>query len=141
MGRKRAPTRLPGQTIACGWCSAPIAVQATGRLPKWCSPSCRQRAWHQRRAASGLAAVDVVDRFIEVEKEVKVVEQIEVNVPPTGAAWPAALTELAKQIDTGRVHDHDLLALAQTLDVLLPALGRRPGWRDDAGELAFPSTR
>jgi hypothetical protein len=26
-------------------------------------------------------------------------------VPPNGAAWPAAITELARQIDTGRVND------------------------------------
>ena len=78
MGRKRAPARLPSQTIPCGWCRAPIAVRATGRLPKWCSPSCRQHAWQQRRAAaSGLAAVEVVDRFIEVEKEVTVVEHVQ----------------------------------------------------------------
>ena len=130
MGRKRAPARLPGQTIPCGWCRAPIAVRATGRLPKWCSPACRQRAWQQRRAAaSGRAAVEVVDRFIEVEKEVKVVEQVKVTVPPSGAAWPAALAVLAKQIDTGRLYDRDLGALAQSLDEVLRALARRPGWR------------
>jgi hypothetical protein len=104
-------------------------VRATGRLPKWCSPSCRQHAWQQRRAAaSGLAVVDVFDRFIEVEKEVKVIEQVKVTVPPTGAAWPAALIELAKQIDTGRVYDRDLRALAQSLDEVLGALARRPEW-------------
>lgn len=51
MSRKRNPVRLPGQTIPSGWCHAATAVRATGRLPKWCSPSCRQRAWQQRRAA------------------------------------------------------------------------------------------
>jgi hypothetical protein len=35
--------------------------------------------------------MDVVDRYIEVEKEVRVVEQVKVTVTPTGAAWPAAL--------------------------------------------------
>ena len=129
MGRKRTPARLPGQAIPCGWCRDPIAVRVTGRLPKWCSPSCRQRAWQQRRAAeSGLAAVDVVDRFIEVEREIRVVERIEVTVPPTGAAWPAALTELAKQIDTGRMYDRDLRALARSLDAVHEALERRPAW-------------
>ena len=130
MSRRRAPARLPNQTIPCGWCRDPIAVRATGRLPKWCSPSFRQRAWHQRRAAeSGLAAIEVVDRFIEVEKMVKVVERIEVPVAPTGAAWPAALTELARQIDTGRVYDRDLRALAQSLDQVHQALERRPAWQ------------
>jgi hypothetical protein len=71
----------------------------------------------------------VVDRFIEVEREVKVVERIEVTVPPTRAAWPAALTELARQIDTGRMYDRDLRALAQSLDEVLRALGRRPAWQ------------
>lgn len=126
MSRQPSPARLPGQTIPCGWCREPIAVRSTGRLPKWCSPSCRQRAWQQRRAAeSGLAAVDVVDRFIEVEKEVEVVERSEVTVPPKGAAWPAALTELERQIDTGRVYDRDLGALALSLDKVLRAFERR----------------
>ena len=129
MSRQPSPARLPDQTIPCGWCRESIPVRSTGRLPKWCSPSCRQRAWQQRRAAeSGLAAVDVVDRFIEVEKEVKVVERSEVTVPPRGAAWPAALTEPAKQIDTGRMYDRDLRALAQSLDAVHEALERRPAW-------------
>jgi hypothetical protein len=69
MSRQPSPARLPDQTIPCGWCRESIPVRSTGRLPKWCSPSCRQRARQQRRAAeSGLAAVDVVDRFIEVDK-------------------------------------------------------------------------
>ena len=129
MSRQPSPARLPDQTIPCGWCHESIPVRSTGRLPKWCSPSCRQRAWQQRRAAeSGLAAVDVVDRLIEVEKEVKVVERSEVTVPPRGAAWPAALTELARQIDTGRMYDRDLRALARSLDAVHEALERRPAW-------------
>ena len=130
MSRQPSPARLPDQTIPCGWCRETIAVRSTGRLPKWCSPSCRQRAWQQRRAAeSGLAAVDVVDRFIEVEKEVKVVERSEVTVPPRGAAWPAALTERERQIGTGRVYDRDLRALAEALDKVHQALERRPAWQ------------
>jgi hypothetical protein len=70
----------------------------------------------------------VVDRLIEVEKEVKVVERSEVTVPPRGAAWPAALTELAKQIDTGRMYDRDLRARARSLDAVHEALERRPAW-------------
>lgn len=130
MSRKRSPARLPGQTVPCGWCRVPIAVRATGRLPKWCSPACRQQAWLQRRAAkSGLAAVEVVDRFIEIERQVKVIERVEVTKPPTGAAWPAALSELAKQIDADRVYDRDLRALAQSLDDVLRALARRTAWQ------------
>src|SRR5665647_1374429 len=49
--------RRPGQSIACGWCGSPIVVPGQGRVPKWCSSSCRHRAWElTRAAASGLAA-------------------------------------------------------------------------------------
>jgi len=52
---------------ACGWCRAPIEIKATGGIPKWCSASCRQRAWEQSRAAaSGCCAVEVVERRVEI---------------------------------------------------------------------------
>ncbi len=66
---KNAPTarRRPGQQVSCGWCGTEVPVPARGRVPKWCSSSCRHRAWEQRRAAeAGLAAVKVVDRPVEV---------------------------------------------------------------------------
>lgn len=38
-----------------------------GRTPKWCSQSCRTRAWAARRAVkAGDAEVRIVDRPIEV---------------------------------------------------------------------------
>ena len=59
-----APTRREAATT-CAWCNGPIKVQPVGRIPKWCSQTCRKRAWEQRRAAaSGLAAVTVVERVI-----------------------------------------------------------------------------
>ena len=54
----------------CGWCGGFIDVKATGRIPKWCSATCRQRAWEQRRAAaSGRCAVEVVQRVVRVPVE------------------------------------------------------------------------
>jgi hypothetical protein len=41
----------------------------------------------------------------------------------------AALVQLATQVDTGRVYDRDLPALAQALQDVIDALDRRPGWR------------
>jgi len=67
-GPIQAPRR-PGQTLACGWCGSPILLPARGRIPKWCSSSCRHRAWElTRAAASGRAAVQVVDRAVEVDR-------------------------------------------------------------------------
>jgi len=124
-----SPRRL-GQTLACGWCGSPILLPARGRTPKWCSSSCRHRAWElTRAAASGHAAIQVVDRVVEVDRLVTVVQEVPVATAPQGAAWPAALAQLATALDTGRVYDRDLPALAQALAGVADALDRRPGWR------------
>ena len=125
----RAPRR-PGQTLACGWCGSPILLPARGRIPKWCSSSCRHRAWElTRAAASGRAAVQVVDRAVEVDRLVTVVQEVPVATVPKGATWPATLAQLATALDTGRVYDRDLPALAEALAGVADALDRRPGWR------------
>ena len=70
-----------------------------------------------------------VDRVVEVDKLVTVVQEVPVTRVPKGAAWPGALTQLAAELDTGRVYDRDLPALAQALAGVADALDRRPGWR------------
>jgi hypothetical protein len=128
-GLSRVPRR-PGQTLACAWCGSPILLPARGRTPKWCSSSCRHRAWElTRAAASGRAAVQVVDRVVEVDRLVAVVQEVPVTTVPKGAEWPAALAQLATALDAGRVYDRDLPALAQALADVADALDRRPGWR------------
>lgn len=126
--------RRPGQTLACGWCGSPILIPARGRVPKWCSSSCRHRAWElTRAAASGRAAVEVVDRVVEVDRPVAVVQKLPVNTSPKGAACPTTLAQLVAQVDKGRVYDRDLPALAQALQEVIDALERRPGWRRQPG--------
>lgn len=123
-------TRRPGQTLACGWCGGPISLAATGRTPKWCSDTCRHRAWETTRAAAtGAVAVKVVDRIVEVDKPVTVVEHVEVPALPKGADWADALPDLARQLDTGKVYDRDLPALTSALDQVIDALNRRPALR------------
>jgi hypothetical protein len=126
---QRSPRR-PGRSLACGWCGSPILLPARGRTPKWCSSSCRHRAWElTRAAASGRAAVQVVDRVVEVDRLVTVVQEVPVTTVPKGAEWPAALAQLATALDTGRIYDRDLPTLAQALADVADALDRRPGWR------------
>jgi hypothetical protein len=128
-GRTRSPRR-PGQTLACGWCGSPIVLPARGRTPKWCSSSCRHRAWElSRAAASGHAAIQVVDRVVEVDRPVTVVKEMPMATAPQGPAWPALLAQLTKQLDSGRVYDRDLPALVQALADVAGALSRRPGSR------------
>jgi len=140
----KRPRRVPGQTISCGWCGAPIDVRPTGRLPKWCSTSCRHRAWEQRRASvSGRSPVEVVDRVITVELEtpVRVVEQVKVEVTPTGRGWTKQLEELVAQVKAGRVYDRDLSEIAQVLEDVRRAIEGRPGWQRLLRRKAMASQR
>jgi hypothetical protein len=111
------PTDRRRAATTCGWCGGPIQPKARGRIPTWCSPACRQRAWEQSRAAaSGRAAVQVVERRVEVPT----------RLPLTRRDWPQALRELAQQLDDGRIYDRDLSGLSVALDAVLEAYNRRP---------------
>ncbi len=78
--------------------------------------TCRQRAWEQARAASsGRAAVEVVERRV----------QVRVSLEPTRRDWPLLLGELAGQLNDGRVYDRDLPVLARALEPVLEAYRRR----------------
>ncbi len=123
-------TRRP-TTVSCTWCGSETTVLPVGRVPSWCSNSCRHRAWEQRRAASsGLASKEQVERLGEVEVPVTVIKEIEVEVLPKGASWAKALAQLADQLDRGLVYDRDLADLAHAIDEATAALARRPWWRN-----------
>lgn len=124
-GHRQRPDR-----VTCVWCDDEIVVRRSGRVPSWCSSSCRHRAWEQRRAAaSGRAAVQVVERVVEVAVPVTITETVEVIVSPRGSAWIDSLGDLVRQIDVGLVYDRDLPAMAEQLDQVIAALRRRPGLR------------
>jgi hypothetical protein len=110
------PTDRRRAATTCGWCGGPIQPKARGRIPTWCSPACRQRAWEQSRAAaSGRAAVQVIERRVEVPT----------RQPLTRRDWARALQELAQQLDDGRIYDRDLSGLSVALDAVLEAYNRR----------------
>jgi hypothetical protein len=117
--------------LLCGWCDAPITVAKVGRTPKWCSTSCRHRAWEtSRAAASGAVAVRVVDRLVEVERPVQLTGRVVAAAgAPKGAGWSTVLDELTRQVETGKVYDRDLAAIVGSVEGLLAALTRRPGLR------------
>ena len=111
----RGPDRRSTAT-ACGWCGGPITPGSRGPIPKWCSATCRHRAWEQARAAaSGLSAVEVVERRFEVQ----------VPLVPTRRDWPRLLGELSSQLNDGRVYDRDLPALGRALQPVLENYRRR----------------
>lgn len=114
----------------CGWCDGPIEIKARGRIPKWCSAACRQRAWEQSRAAaSGLSAIQVVERRIEVPAP----PPAAVAAHPRHGEWVGLLNELAEDLDNGALYDRDLPALTGALNRVLEAFERRPYVRRRAG--------
>ena len=140
----KRPRRRANQTLLCGWCSREFLPATRGRTPKWCSQTCRQRAWEQRRAArSGLVAVKVVHQVVEVEKVVQkeVVKQVEVHVRPSRRDWPALLVELTTQLERGLVYDRDLPELANRLSGVLEVLERRPGYQRSVARSRSPWRR
>lgn len=105
----------------CGWCHGAISPRARGPIPKWCSASCRHRAWEQSRAAaSGRSAVEIVERVVTVAAP-----------PPAPArrprqlAWVDLLRELAAQVEQGAVYDRHLAAIVAALDDVMRAANRR----------------
>jgi hypothetical protein len=121
----RSPTETDRRRLAastCGWCGGPIGYKARGRIPKWCSASCRQRAWEQTRAASsGRSAVQIVERRIEIPTQ----QPMPSPSRPRHQEWVAMLGDLATQLDAGAVYDRDLPALTSALNVVLDAFSRR----------------
>lgn len=128
-----APTarRNPGQTIRCGWCATEVPVPPRGRVPKWCSSSCRHRAWEQRRAAdAGLAAVEVVDRVVEVVRVQKVVEERRVQVPVPRSPrstreWVDVLNRLDWALQGNRMELDDLAEIEPVLARVIAAYRAR----------------
>lgn len=111
-----AMTRREAATT-CAWCNGSINVQPVGRIPKWCSQTCRQRAWEQRRAAaSGRSAVTVVERVITAP--------VPTTKEPVTRDWPALLDLLAQQLNRGDIYRRNLPDLAAALDRVLTAFRR-----------------
>ena len=126
---ERIANRVPKDrgSVTCGWCGTSIKVARVGRMPKWCSPACRHRAWEQRRAAdSGLVAVEVIDRPVEVIREVTKTETVpDVASPTTAKHWSELLTTLADRLDQGRIYDRDVSELLPAMSALILAFNRR----------------
>lgn len=108
----------------CAWCGAPLEVKPVGRIPKWCSAACRQRAWEQTRAAaSGRSAVTLVERVVIAPAPPRA---------PRHGEWPALLRELTSQIDHGHIYPRDLPVIITATTALITALNRRHRPRPNA---------
>jgi hypothetical protein len=121
-----------GAATSCVWCGGVIRPRSRGPIPKWCSATCRHRAWEQTRAAaSGRSAVQVVERRVDIPTP----------ITPTRRNWEPLLAELARTLEDGRIYDRDLVALATALNRVLDAYSRRPYVRDRSRTGGFPHLR
>lgn len=109
----------------CAWCDGPLERKARGRIPKWCSAACRQRAWEQKRAAeSGRSAVEVVERRVEIP-----VRSAAPPPLPQHGEWVAMLSELTSQLDRGAIYSRDLDDLTPVVERLVASMRRRLKFR------------
>jgi hypothetical protein len=109
-------------TITCPWCDTTIVVKARGRTPKWCSDTCRHRAWEQQRAAeSGRSAVQIVERPVVIQHTTR----IPAANPAREVEWADTLAQLTRLVDSGRVYDRDLRPIAEAAVALNNSLERR----------------
>lgn len=111
-------------------------VPSRGRVPLWCGAACRHRAWEQTRAAaSGLSAKEVVERVVERTVTLNVraptprpdqpSKRPAPRAPSRADDWVHLLTELTKQLDSGRIYTRDLGSVISALDEVQQALSRR----------------
>lgn len=118
--------RRPGQTVECGWCGRAVEVPARGRVPSWCSSSCRHRAWEARRADREHSHdVRVVTRTIEVEKSKVRAAQVPVPTEPrTADEWATLLETFATRLAQGRIYRCDLATLGPAVRRLVEVWNR-----------------
>lgn len=74
--------------LRCVWCGGPIEVKARGPLPRWCSSTCRHRAWERARALGSMRVAQPVPLALA-------------NVPLDTEGWLIQLANLRRQIETG----------------------------------------
>jgi len=103
------------QSVTCGWCGKAVPVPSRGRVPKWCSATCRNKAWQANHAP--------------IEGPVRVVQQrVEVPTPAEPhnvEEWVEVLELLSTRLAQGRIYKRDLPVLVPAINHLLDVTDRR----------------
>lgn len=88
----------------CATCGQPVRYAGTGRTPRYCSPSCRQRGWALRKAEQALSAgADPRPQVVRetVERRVEPAPSRRPAAPaPTPPATPASAREWERLLHT-----------------------------------------
>ena len=90
--------------------------QSRGRVPKWCSATCRNRAWQANHAPSQ-GPVRVVQQRVQIP-----VPRAE---PRNVGEWCELLELLSARLAQGRIYARDLPALVPAINRLVDVTERR----------------
>lgn len=111
---ERVETRTALVSVTCAWCGTVVPYTGTGRRPKWCGRSCRQRAYEARTADRRTTAATIPQRdpVREVVRETEVRTRVVVRcaappppaplVPRTARQWTDLLALLGTQLRDDR---------------------------------------
>jgi len=111
-----ASHRLPGQVVECGWCGKSVPVPTRGRVPKWCSATCRNKGW-QANHAPKQGPVRVVQQRVQVP--------VPTSEPRNVGEWVELLELLTTRLAQGRIYRRDLPILVPTINHLIDVTDRR----------------
>ena len=111
-----ASHRRPDQSVECGWCGKSAPVPSRGRVPKWCSATCRNKAWQANHAPSQ-GSVRVVQQRVQVP--------VPTAEPRNIDGWVELLDVLATRLAQGRIYKRDLPALVRAINRLIDVTDRR----------------
>lgn len=92
-------------SIECGTCGTRIVYSGTGRRPRYCSATCRTRAWELRRAAAQLKHADPTPKVVRevIERTIEPAPGRATTVsgtPRTVRDWLPLLDQLTQQVRT-----------------------------------------
>ena len=109
---RRLPTGPRPPAVSCAGCGAQVPVRGRGPLPRWCSSTCRHRAWEQRRAVSELQAAGSLMVVRETVETPVVIE-------PERSEWVGVLARLTRQIASHELPDGCLVPVYEALTVAI----------------------
>lgn len=87
-------------SVECARCGDEIEYAGTGRRPKFCSASCRTRAYSLRQAAADLGRPDPMPARVREVVEREVVRERGAQLPRTAEEWLPLLEILTQQMRT-----------------------------------------
>ena len=99
----------------CQWCGAEVAVQGRGRPRKYCSTSCKQRAYEQRQNLAGTEIAPDAVILSKAKADMLQDSLFQLRCAAEDIAWAAAEEASAEEL---RQLCAELIELARSIEKL-----------------------